>query len=78
MKKNKILTIVLFLILCFSFKNETVYADMENNNLIEHTSEPEKDKNISKKKQVIFTTLIQIVPLGAALLSWHYFRLDDE
>lgn len=75
MKKNKILTIVLFLILCFTFKNEIVYADMENNNLIEHTAESEKDRNISKK-QVIFTTLIQIVPLGAALLFWD-FHSDD-
>lgn len=72
MKNNKILTIVLFLILCFSFKNETVYPDVENNNLIEHTAESEKDKNISKKKQVIFTTLIQIVPLGVALLFWEF------
>lgn len=69
MKKNKILTIVLFLILCFSFKNKTVYADVENNNLIEHTAESEKDRNI---KQGVFITLIQIVPLGAALLFWDF------
>lgn len=73
MKKNKILTIVLFLILCFSFKNETVYADVENNNLIEHTAESEKGRNI---KQGVFITLIQIVPLGAALLFWD-FHSDD-
>ena len=69
-KKNKILTIVLFLLLCFSFKNETVYADSISENSIENTTQYEKNRNIGKKKQVIFVTLFQIVPLGLALSFW--------